>query len=225
MNERLSTGEQVAGGAGAALILVMFLFAWYGFDVPDANGLDAFDAYSDWVNIILVLASFSGISLALFGSHMARVPISLSVITTVLGGLSAILIFIYILSPPDLGLAGEAAFDFELSREFGVWLGLLAAIGIGIGGYMTMQEEGTSFADAADSLSGGSGGGPSGGTQPPPPPAPPQPGAHAPPPPPVAAPPPPPAPPAGSPPPPPPQGGSPWPLAIRPPPPPHNPGP
>jgi hypothetical protein len=197
MNERLSPGEQVAGIAGTALILIMFLFAWYGFDVPGANGLDAFDAYSDWVNIILILAAFSGISLALFGSHMARVSISLSVITTVLGGLSAVVIFIYILSPPGIPGIGEATFDIELTREFGVWLGLIAAIGVAIGGYLAMQEEGTSFAGAADSLSGAPGAGPGGGAQAPPPPPPAQP--QAPPPPPPAQ-----QPPAGSPPPPPP---------------------
>jgi hypothetical protein len=210
MNERLSTGEQVAGAAGAALILIMFLFAWYGFDVPGANGLDAFDAYSDWVNIILVLAAFSGISLALFGSHMARIPISLSVIATVLGGLSAVIIFIYIISPPGIPGTDEAIVDIDLSREFGVWLGLLAAIGIAIGGYLTMQEEGTSFGDAADSLSGGSGGGhPQSGAGAPPPPPPPQQQAPPPPPPAGSPPPPPPQPPAGSPPPPPPPPPSP----------------
>ena len=193
MNDRLSTGEQVAGVAGLALILIMFLFAWFGFpDVEalgiDTKGLDAFDALDDWVNIILVFTAFSGVSLALFGSGMARVPVSLSVITTVLGGLSTIVVFIYILSPPH-----------DLDRELGVWLGLIAAACVGLGGYLTMQEEGTSFADAADRLSG-SGGGHGAGTSPPPPPV------SAPPPPPSAAAPPPqtdpPPPPPGSPPPP-----------------------
>lgn len=187
MNERLSTGEKLAGGAGTALILIMFLFAWFGFDVPGANGLDAFDAFSDWVNIILVLASFSGISLALFGSQMARVPVSLSVIAAVLGALSAIIILVYIISPPGVPTFGEAGLDIDLSRELGVWLGLLAAIGLAAGGYLTMQEEGTTFADAADNLSGSSraGTGPgAGATHAPPPPPPAQPQAGPPPPPP-----------------------------------------
>jgi hypothetical protein len=201
MNDRLSKGEQLAGAAGLALILIMFLFAWYGLpDVEalgiDTKGLDAFDSYGDWVNIVLVCAAFSGISLAMFGSEMARVPISLSVITTVLGGLSAIIVFVYILSPPH-----------DLDREFGVWLGLIAAILVGVGGYLTMQEEGISFGDAADNLSGGQGGaGPHAVTPPPPPP-------------PAAAPPPPPAPPqTGTPPPAPPQHGSPPPPSPPPPP-------
>ena len=34
MTERPSPGEQLAGIAGLALLLIMFLFAWYGVDVP-----------------------------------------------------------------------------------------------------------------------------------------------------------------------------------------------
>ena len=64
MIERPSPGEQVAGIAGLALILTMFLFAWYGVDVPGVNGFDAFDAFGDWFNIILVFAAFAGMVLA-----------------------------------------------------------------------------------------------------------------------------------------------------------------
>ncbi len=45
MIERPTPGEQVAGIAGLALILTMFLFAWYGVNVPGVNGFDAFDAF------------------------------------------------------------------------------------------------------------------------------------------------------------------------------------
>jgi hypothetical protein len=192
MSERLSRGEQVAGIAGLVLILVMFLFAWYGFE--GVQGGDAFDAYDDWVNIILVFTSFAAMSLALFGSSVARAEIPLSVITTVLGAVSAVIIFIYILSPPGVGgEVGGLGIDVDLDRKFGVWLGLASAIAIAIGGYMAMQEEGTSFGDTADRLGGGRAGGappppaatppppppPAGGTQPPPPPPPPPPGGAA----------------------------------------------
>ena len=69
----------------------MFLFAWYGVDVPampGISGLDAFDAFGDWFNIILVFAAFSGMALALFGSGVARSPVSLSVVDPVLGAIS-----------------------------------------------------------------------------------------------------------------------------------------
>jgi hypothetical protein len=154
MIERPTPGEQVAGIAGLALILTMFLFAWYGVDVPGVNGFDAFDAFGDWFNIILVFAAFAGMELAVFGAGSERMPVSLSVVTTVLGGISTIILLIYIISPPGIPTFGEAAPEIDLSREFGVFLGLVELVALTVGGYMTMQEEGVSFGSAADRLSG-----------------------------------------------------------------------
>jgi hypothetical protein len=154
MIERPTPGEQVAGIAGLALILTMFLFAWYGVDVPGVNGFDAFDAFGDWFNIILVFAAFAGMELAVFGSGSERMPVSLSVVTTVLGGIATIILLIYIISPPGIPTFGEAAPEIDLSREFGVFLGLVELVALTVGGYMTMQEEGVSFGGAADRLSG-----------------------------------------------------------------------
>jgi hypothetical protein len=155
MFERPSQGEQVAGIAGLALLLTMFLFAWFAVDVQgfSGSGLDAFDAFSDWFDIILVLACFCGMSLALFGSGAERSPVALSVVTTVLAGLGTLILIIYIISPPGVPGFGEAVPEANLGREFGVFLGLVELIALTIGGYMVMQEEGTSFGSAADRLS------------------------------------------------------------------------
>jgi hypothetical protein len=149
----LSPGEQLAGFGGLALLLVMFLFAWYSFDIPGVNGLDAFDAFDDWVNLILVFTAFSGMCLGLFGNGVARLAVSLNVITAALGAISAVLLLIFLISPPGVPTLGEAAVELSLAREPGIWLGLAAAIAVAVGGYLAMQEEGTSFSDAADRLS------------------------------------------------------------------------
>jgi hypothetical protein len=197
MTERPSPGEQLAGIAGLVLFLTMFLFAWYGLDLPagapDINGFDAFDAFDDWFAMLLILAAFAGMELAVFGSGSERIPISMSVLTTVLGGIATIVLIIYIISPPDVPGLGEATPELDLSREFGVWLGLISLIALTIGGYMTMQEEGVSFGGAADRLSdrGGAPGQPQQPQAPPPP-------QQAPPPPPPPQQPPPPPPPPGA---------------------------
>jgi hypothetical protein len=178
MTERPSPGEQLAGIAGLVLFLTMFLFAWYGLDLPagapEVNGFDAFDSFDDWFAIILIVTAFSGMELAVFGAGTERIPISMSVLTTVLGGISTIILLIYIISPPGVPSFGEAIPEIDLGRKFGVWLGLISLIALTIGGYMTMQEEGSSFGGAADRLSGGGGGGagqqPPGQPQQPPPP-------------------------------------------------------
>jgi hypothetical protein len=153
MIERPTPGEQIAGIAGLALILTMFLFAWFGVDVPGVNGFDAFDAFGDWFNLILVFAAFAGIALALTGSGAERLPVSLSVIATVLGGIGTIILLIYIISPPGVPTFGEAAPEIDLDRQIGVFLGLIELVALTVGGYMTMQEEGVSFGSAADRLS------------------------------------------------------------------------
>jgi hypothetical protein len=152
MFERPTPGEQVAGIAGLALILTMFLFAWYGVDLPGVNGFDAFDAFDDWFNIILVFAAFGGMVLALVGSGSERSPIAISVVTTVLAGVGTIVLLIYIISPPGVPGIGEAAIEISLQREFGLFLGLVELVVLTVGGYMTMQEEGVSFGGAADRL-------------------------------------------------------------------------
>ena len=171
MSERASRGEVLAGVAGLVLILTMFLFAWYGID--GFTGGDAFDVFDDWVNIILVFTAFAAMSLAIFGTAGARTDLPLSVIVTVLGAVSAVIVFIYILSPPGIGVSGDGVeVGIDLGRKFGVWLGLASAIAIAVGGYMSMQEEGVSFGDAADRLGGGSDAPPPPPTSPPPPPPP-----------------------------------------------------
>src|SRR5215213_5051859 len=210
MTERPSPGEQLAGVAGLALFLTMFLFAWFAVDVPGVNGFDAFDSFGDWFNIILLLAAFSGMELAFFGSGSERSRVSLSVITTVLGAIATIILLIYLISPPGVPTFGEAAPEIDLDSQIGVFLGLLELVALTVGGYMTMQEEGVSFGSAADRLSD------SGGhqqqpqhQQPPPPPPAQQPGEpqQAPPPPSQAPPPPPPTQQYQPPPPPPPPEG------------------
>lgn len=214
MTERPSPGEQIAGIAGLALILTMFLFAWYSVDLPGVSGFDAFDAFDDWFNIILVFAAFSGMALALVGGGVARSPIALSIVTTVLAGLGTIILLIYIISPPGVPGIGEAVVEIDLNRDFGVFLGLVELIALTFGGYKAMQEEGATFGGAADRLSGPGGGGQDREQQQPseyqqPPPAPRQPDQE-PPPPPASEPPPAPSqyppPPPPQPPPPPPPG-------------------
>jgi hypothetical protein len=111
----------------------------------------------------------------------AAVDAPLTAIATGLSGLVVLLILYRVISPPDFGSIGGVSFD--ATRKAGLWLGLIASIGMAYGSYRAMEEEGTSFSDAADRFSGGGGGG-AGGGAPPRPPAPPHEPPSAPPPPP-----------------------------------------
>jgi hypothetical protein len=159
------TGYAVAGASGLALILVMLLFAWFGF--PNAGGIDAFKSFHDWVLFFLIFTAFAGMALALIGAAGTRadLPVTLSAITTALGVISLVILVIYLISPPSFALSGFGS--VSLDRKIGIWLGLIATAGVALGGYMAMQEEGASFAGQTDRFRGPSD---TGGAAPPPPP-------------------------------------------------------
>jgi hypothetical protein len=137
MSERPGTGELLAGVAGFVLLVSMFIFAWFGLE--GFTG-DAFDTLDDWVNFVLVFTAFAGMSLALFGPDIPRADVvSLGMVATVLGALSALIVLIHIIAPPGVGGGGVSV---DLDPEFGVWIGLIASGLVAIGGYLSMQEEG-----------------------------------------------------------------------------------
>jgi hypothetical protein len=212
--DKLSTGEKVAG-ASAVLLFIFMFFDWFSVEVSGGSGVFAASAVAggnawdalDFIPIVLIvtiLAALGVVVLRLTDSAYEP-PISANAVVSVLGGLSVLLILFRIVDTPGGGSIPGLSVD--VSPALGIFLSLLAAIGIAYGGYRAMQEEGASFGDVGDRLSGGST--PAAGTPPPPSSATPPP----PPPPPAAGgtPPPPPAPPAGgdqSPPPPPPPPSS-----------------
>jgi hypothetical protein len=216
---RLRTGELVAGIGGLALILIMFIFDWYGppgavqeiaaardIDIGGANAWRIFD----FTDIVLFVVALVGVGLAVLTAleQSPAMPVAGSVLTTAAGIIGSVWLFYRILNQPgpnDL-----------IDVEIGAWLGLLATLAIAVGGWLSMREEGVATAQPPQFGQTRPAPPPSPAPPPPqapparepaPPPAPPQ----AAPPPPPAAPPPPQAPPQASPPPPPQQPASPAP--------------
>ncbi|MGI8728082.1 MAG: hypothetical protein ACR2K6_10455, partial [Solirubrobacterales bacterium] len=165
----ISTGEKIAAAAGVVLILVMFIFDWYsvgggsidtgaGTVEFDGGGVNAWQAFG-LIDLILFISAGVAIALAVMSanSQSPNLPVALSAIVAGLGILATLLVLYRILDVPGPG---------GIDRGIGVFLGLLAAVGIAYGGWTAMQEEDTSFGDQADRLQnrgGGSGGGTTGG--------------------------------------------------------------
>jgi hypothetical protein len=202
--DKLSTGEKVAGVSAVLLFIFMF-FDWFTVEVSGGSGVfaasatgagSAWDAL-DFIPIVLVVTILAALGVAALRltDSAYEPPISANAVVSVLGGLSVLLILFRIVDTP--GGASIPGLSVDVSPALGIFLSLLAAIGIAYGGYRAMQEEGASFGDVGNRLSGGSGSGTGAGSPPPPPSATPPP----PPPPPAAGgtppPPAPPAPPAG----------------------------
>jgi hypothetical protein len=158
-------GALIAGVSGVALFIIMF-FSWFGADVADAldipagvpediaeqaaeqSGVD-FDTTAnawqsfDFIDLILLLAVIVSVGVAAIDMTGASVslPVAGSAVVTGIGALAFLLVLYRLINPPG-----------ELGREFGVWLGLIATAGITYGGYVGMQEEGTSFGDVRDQV-------------------------------------------------------------------------
>jgi hypothetical protein len=182
--DKLNTGEKIAG-ISAVLLFVFMFFDWFGVEVSGSNGFSgtvpgaggsAWDAL-DFIPIVLVVTivvALVNAALRLSDSDYEP-PVSMNVVVTVLGGLSALLVLYRIVFPPGFGDFGGVSID--ATREFGIFLGLITAAGIAYGGYKAMQEEGSSFGGAADRLSSSGSAGhapqpPQAGSAPPPPPPP-----------------------------------------------------
>ena len=175
----LNRGEKIAGVAGILLILIMFIFDWFGlkFTASGAFGISAEGGRNAWgsygfTDILLFITALAAIALAVTAASDSEVglPVAMSAIVAALGVISLVFVIVSVISPPDFGVnVSGTGVDHE--RKIGVWLGLLAVIGVTAGGFLAMQEEGTSFAGEADRFRGGPGGGAGGpGAGPPPPP-------------------------------------------------------
>jgi len=173
---RLTLGEKIAAGSAIALFIFMF-FSWFGVEVSSGGlvedvggeGANAWDAL-DLIRFVLLLTIIAALAMAFIKANSTRVdlPLPLSAVVAGLGILSVLLILYRIIDPPgEVGGADALGLEVEITREIGVFLGLIAAAGIAYGGFRAMQEEGTSFKDAGDRLrSDGPGDGPGPGSRP-----------------------------------------------------------
>jgi hypothetical protein len=142
---RLRRGELLAGAAGAALLAVMFL-GWYRFPVSSTGavkvGLQSRDAWNSFTVLDVLLAITIAVAFALVWFQATRrspaIPVSLSVIVTVLAPLSALAVLFRALDAPGGATTTLAA----------PYLAVVCALGMFYGGYLSMRQEGRAPQDA-----------------------------------------------------------------------------
>jgi hypothetical protein len=150
---RVRTGELIAGVSGVALFIIMFL-TWFELPEVTAQAVEqlggdtsesAWTAF-DFIDLVLLLAAVAGVGLTVLAAAQSNVqlPVAASAITAGLGIFATLLVLYRVLDPPS-----------DLDRAYGLYLGLIASAGIAVGGWMAMQEEGTSFGGEADRFGGG----------------------------------------------------------------------
>ena len=138
---KLSVGDQIAAASGIALLIVMFL-PWYGVDVSvgpisASESANAWEALS-FIDILLFLIALVAIAVPAAKAADA-LPADVPGATLVLaaGALGVLLVLFRLidLPTPDISAAGV---DFD--RKIGVFLGLIATVGITYGGWRASEE-------------------------------------------------------------------------------------
>ena len=159
--KKLTPGEMTTGVSGV-LLLVFSFFAWFGVDTPvgdfTRNGWQAPKSFFSIVAILIgivlaahvIVEKLTGVDLPdRLGS------IGWGVVHLAGGGIA----FLFVLIKAILG--GDY-FTVSLDRKFGLWLGLISAAGLAVGGYLMAKEAG----ELPGALGGAKGGS---APQPPPP--------------------------------------------------------
>ena len=138
---RLRAGEVVASLSGAVLLVSLFL-PWYSSDGEEASAWQALSA----IDVVLALVALLAASLlpVTATQRVPAVPLALSAFVTLAGLIGLLLVLVRLGSLPG-------AAD---GREWGLWLGLLAAAGIVAGGGFAMRDERLSPAGRHTDLTG-----------------------------------------------------------------------
>lgn len=154
---RLRAGEAIATASGALLFLCMLL-QWFSVKVTEpgpavtgtvplsGNAWNTLHVAPYLLVVIVILVFGNGVRRAAGEPLTLGVPVS--AVVTVLGLLASAMILYRIIAPP--GETGTNTVNIDVSPQLGIFLSLAAALGIALGGYLTMREEGVGFRSRPD---------------------------------------------------------------------------
>jgi hypothetical protein len=122
-------------------------------NVSSSYSIDGWHAFqnSRWIWIITIIVALGAVAIA-SGALELKSPVQLGVLVAGLGALSTLTILYRIVHHPTAS-ASFGSFHASVGIKIGIWLGLIAAAAITYGGYLAMQDEGTSLADVRDQAS------------------------------------------------------------------------
>jgi hypothetical protein len=167
--DKLRRSDRIIGGSAIAFLIFLFFFKWYGVSSSSsiggvnfsssANGWNAF-TNSRWIWLITIIVALVAVAISAGLIHFES-PVHLGAVVAGLGALSAVLILYRIFDHPSAGASGTIAgvhYSASAGIKIGIWLGLIASLGVTYGGYLAMQDDNTSLSDVRDQASGAIGG-------------------------------------------------------------------
>jgi len=152
---KLSTSDKVIGGSGIALLIFSF-FPWFKVEAFGASasqsGWDYF--FTGIVPVLLGLVMVAWvIATKLADMDLPELPVPEGLLLLGIGGAAALLIILRLL----LGFGEDDPFGV-VDRAFGLYLSVLAAIGLAAGGFLKFQEGGGELPGKSPGGSTGEGG-------------------------------------------------------------------
>lgn len=161
---------ELAAGIGGLIVLIGLLFLkWYSYGADIDTPLGDFSAsvgawdgagfFGTIANLVIAAAGIVAVGLAVvkMASKSVSLPVAASALTAAGGFAATAFIVLRIIFKP-----GEGG-----SLKFGIFVALVGAVIQAVAGWKAMQEEGTSFGEARDQLSGSMGSTGSGAAPPP----------------------------------------------------------
>jgi hypothetical protein len=144
----------LVGLIASVLLLISVFFTWYSVEVKIATfsrseGASGWDA-TDVAKLVFLLAVIAVAALALEQFvPTVELPVPASMIAGVCGILALLLVLYRLISKPDFGISsfqvpelngGQKLFDVSVGTSWGIYLSLIAAIGVIVGAYLSMNE-------------------------------------------------------------------------------------
>lgn len=152
--DRPGSGQKIAGISAFLLFVFMFL-DWFGTKSSDVSvglfsvGRSAWEAL-DYIPIVLLIAVVVALAVAALrlANAIGRPSTAANAVVAILGLVSTLLILFRVIEPPSFGGFGTpfGPVTYEGTAQFPIFLALLAATGITLGGCWAMWEDGVSFA-------------------------------------------------------------------------------
>ncbi|MGD0453090.1 MAG: hypothetical protein ABSB69_05795 [Solirubrobacteraceae bacterium] len=161
---RLRRADRIIGIGAIALFIFLFFFKWYGYssNAPSIGGVNISSSYSingwhaftvnRWIWLITIVVALGAVAISA-GLLQLKSPVQPGVLVAGLGALSTLTILYRIVHHPTAS-ASFGSFHASVGIKIGIWLGLIAAAAVTYGGYLGMQDEGTSLSDVREQASG-----------------------------------------------------------------------
>jgi len=148
---KLSTGDKVIAGSTIGLFIFSFL-PWFTVKIEGGLGFGGIsDNFSGWqvgflwgrfpLFLAVLMAAYVGVKAFSPDTKLPTLPVAYGQALLGVGVLAAFLVILKLLLGEDGGVPGGlAGTGIEISRSYGLFLSVLATVGLAVGGFLKMQE-------------------------------------------------------------------------------------